>query len=204
VSAHRGLVGGGNYVPSPSARDVWLLRCRKAFLDVAARYAELECSLAWAQPSAMPGHPGVPDSRPPVSLDAVDALHDVEKFALEQTGLARGALRLGLIRGDVDSTTEERTTRRLRWMAEALDSWANDDPDGAWYATEQAWRLANLLGVLLGIRALSAFPAHGNCPACNESALWVDPVRWVVRCASCRAMEPIGGAVQRWVDGYGT
>lgn len=134
--------------------------------------------------------PSRPGSRPPLRVDVLDTLGDVERFVAELLPLVRGTLRLG---------PEPRAAGRrvrvrdgLALMAAGLGGVYSEDPGLGDAVSSSAWKLERRAAWIFGDRS-RAFALTDPCRACGLPALWVVPERMVIRCGNpaCGDTRPV-------------
>jgi hypothetical protein len=141
--------------------------------------------------------PSRPGSRPPLRVDVLDLLADVERFVEELLPLVRGTLRLGPAVGAGRSVLAG-----LGIMGAGLAGVYSEDPGLGDAVSSAAWKLERRAAWIFGDRS-RAFALTEPCASCGMPALWVVPERMVIRCGNpaCRATRPVDVVLPVHVSG---
>lgn len=144
--------------------------------------------------------PSRPGSRPPLRVDVLDTLGDVERFVGDLLPLVRGTLRLGPDSGG--GTAAYRVRAGLALMASGLGGVYSEDPGLGDAVSSAAWKLERRAAWIFGERS-RAFALTDPCRACGLPALWVVPERMVIRCGNpaCGDTRPVDVVLPVHVSG---
>ena len=141
--------------------------------------------------------PSRPGSRPPLRVDVLDTLADVERFVDELLPLVRGTLRLGPAVG-----AGRAVLAGLAVMGDGLGRVYSEDPGLGDAVSAVAWKLERRAAWIFGERS-RAFALTEPCAACGLPALWVVPERMVIRCGNpaCGDTRPVDVVLPVHVSG---
>lgn len=144
--------------------------------------------------------PSRPGSRPPLRVDVLDTLADVERFVEELLPLVRGTLRLGPEPRAAGRAVRVRSG--LSVMAAGLAGVYSEDPGLGDAVSSSAWKLERRAAWIFGDRS-RAFALTEPCGSCGMPALWVVPERMVIRCGNpaCGATRPVDVVLPVHVSG---
>lgn len=176
---------------------LYVERTRVTLDAVAEGYVELAALVEGRRGTDVGGTSHV-EARTPVDLHVLDLRAEVETFVADMSPLVRGALRMGLRwRGrDVPGA--------LAWLRDALGHVAAEDPDLARDLGSQAWTLRGRVERACG-RTPQPYRLAEPCPTCERLALFLDPVRGVVRCThiECSVSWPVEYPLLAWSTASG-
>lgn len=129
-------------------------------------------------------------SRPPLRVDVLDALSDIERFITDLLPFVRGTLRLGPEPRAADRGA--RVAAGLAVMGSGLAGVYAEDPIVGDAVSSAAWKLERRAAWIFGERS-RAFALSDLCRACGLPALWVVPERMVIRCGNpaCGDTRPV-------------
>lgn len=144
--------------------------------------------------------PSRPGSRPPLRVDVLDTMADIDRFVAELGPLVRGTLRLGPEPRAADRAG--RVLAALDLMASGLAGVYSEDPVVGDAVSRLAWKLERRAGWIFGDRS-RAFALSEPCRACGLPAVWVVPERMVIRCGNpaCGDTRPVDAVLPVHVSG---
>lgn len=171
--------------------------------SLALRYGQLRALLGDVR---QPGggdevrSPSRPGSRPPLRVDVLDTMADIDRFVTELGPLVRGTLRLGPEPRAADRGA--RASSVLAVMGAGLAGVYAEDPYVGDAVSRAVWKLERRAGWIFGERS-RAFALSEPCRACGVPALWVVPERMVIRCGnpSCGDTRAVDAVLPVHVSG---
>lgn len=184
-----------------SKHEDYITRTSTACIQLGDRYTELHGYISGRTVEQEGKSSSAPFGKPPVRLDILDALRDVEEMTRHQVSLVRGVLRLGMTPA-TGKPVRQVTVTGLVWISRSLKSAWEADPDTGRDAARDVWRQHRRTGYHLGIIP-KAFRIDQECPQCGNQSLWADPATWMAACGAdgCDYIAPVNAPALAWSSG---